>query len=133
MSARDDALKAAAGNYEKYMEAWKMKPDGITDGEWQAYQNLGYNQMPAALKAKVHHAMGWKVNDVAAAEQVAIEVVEAVDRIRQQQGWDDERPVQPAVIPRLRAALRLLENEHITPTGRRILEKILDAEERRDE
>ena len=32
-----------------------------------------------------------------------------------------------ALISRLRAALRLLENEHITPQGRRIIEKILDA------
>ena len=31
---------------------------------------------------------------------------------------------------RLRAALRLLDNEHITPQGRRILEKILDEEEK---
>jgi hypothetical protein len=38
-------------------------------------------------------------------------------------------PVAP-VIARLRAALRLLENEHITPQGRRILENILDEEER---
>lgn len=127
MSARDDALKAAAGNYEKYMEAWKMKPDGITDGEWQAYQNLGYNQMPAALKAKVHHAMGWKVNDVVDAEEIAARVGHLVA------GEDWATTPSEPVVARLRAALRLLENEHITPQGRRILEKILDAEERRDE
>lgn len=39
----------------------------------------------------------------------------------------------PPVLARLRAALRLLENEHITPQGRRILEKILDEEEKRRE
>jgi hypothetical protein len=38
----------------------------------------------------------------------------------------------PPVLARLRAALRLLENEHITPQGRRILERILDEEEGRD-
>ncbi len=38
--------------------------------------------------------------------------------------------VQP-LAARLRAALTLLENEHITPMGRRILEKILDEEENR--
>ena len=34
----------------------------------------------------------------------------------------------PALVARLRAALRLLDNEHITPQGRRILEQILDDE-----
>ena len=40
----------------------------------------------------------------------------------------DGGPEQP-LEARLRAALRLLGNEHITPQGRRILEKILDEEE----
>jgi hypothetical protein len=31
-----------------------------------------------------------------------------------------------ALVARLRAALRLLDNEHITPQGRRILERILE-------
>lgn len=31
-----------------------------------------------------------------------------------------------ALVSRLRAALRLIENEEITPVGRRIIEKILD-------
>lgn len=34
---------------------------------------------------------------------------------------------------RMRAALRLLNNEHITPQGRRILEKILDEAEGKDD
>jgi hypothetical protein len=36
---------------------------------------------------------------------------------------------QTALIARLRAALRLLAPDEITPTGRRILERILDAED----
>lgn len=31
------------------------------------------------------------------------------------------------VVAQLRAGLRLIANEHITPTGRRMLESILDA------
>jgi hypothetical protein len=34
-------------------------------------------------------------------------------------------------LSRFRAALRLLSPDHITPTGRRILERVLDAEESR--
>lgn len=34
-----------------------------------------------------------------------------------------------SALSRFRAALRLLSPEHITPAGRRILEKVLDAEE----
>lgn len=33
-----------------------------------------------------------------------------------------------ALIARVRAGLRLLDNEHITPAGRRVLDRILDAE-----
>lgn len=37
-----------------------------------------------------------------------------------------------ALIARLRAALRLLRDDEITPMGRRILERILDEEESRE-
>jgi hypothetical protein len=107
------------------------KPEGITEFEWLTYQNSDYRSIDPALKVRVHNAMGWKVNDVEAAEAIAIEVVEAMDKVSREQGWDKDRPVGPVVIPRLRAALRLLENEHITPQGRRILEQILDEEEKR--
>lgn len=107
------------------------KPEGITEQEWQWYLNSDYRNISPELKTKVHAAMGWRVNDVAAAEGIAIELVEAMDKVAREQGWDTDRPVGPVVIPRLRAALRLLENEHITPQGRRILEKILDEEESR--
>lgn len=107
------------------------KPEGITEWEWQRYMNSDHRNIPHDLKVKVHAAMGWKVNDVEAAEAIAIEVVEAMDKVSREQGWDKDRPIGPVVIPRLRAALRLLENEHITPQGRRILEQILDEEERR--
>jgi hypothetical protein len=69
--------------------------------------------------------------EIAEVEAAVIQVVEAVDRISRDQGWDKDRPVGPVLIPRMRAALRLLENEHITPQGRRILEKILEEEEGR--
>lgn len=36
------------------------------------------------------------------------------------------------VLSRMRAALRLLSPDDITPSGRRVLENILDEEERRD-
>ena len=117
---RDEALAAAGTDYEKWKEAWKMKPEGITEREWQYYQNAEYKNVPPALRAKVHEAMGWKVNDVADAEEIAEKVGEIVANLDRE---------APPVLARLRAALRLLENEHITPQGRRILEKILDDEE----
>lgn len=79
MTTRDEALAAAAGNYEKYMEAWKMKPEGITDAEWQYYQNADYRHIPPHLKTKVHLAMGWKVKDTEDAEEIAGLVVKALD------------------------------------------------------
>jgi hypothetical protein len=42
-----------------------------------------------------------------------------------------ENFVMNATIPRMRAALRLLGPGHITPMGARILERILDEEERK--
>lgn len=113
------------------------KPEGITDWEWDLYLDDDPTKHTALrakyphLREKVERAMGWKASDVADAEAIAIEVVEAVDRISRDQGWDKDRPVGPVVVERLRAALRLLENEHITPQGRRLLEKILDEEEKR--
>lgn len=40
----------------------------------------------------------------------------------------ENQMTEQALEARIRAALRLLGNEEITPTGRHILEKILDAE-----
>jgi hypothetical protein len=99
-----------------------QKPEGITDEEWEYYQNSDYRHIPPGLRTKVHEAMGWKVKDVQDAEEIAERVGELVANLDRE---------APAVITRLRAALRLLENEHITPQGRRILEKILDEEEKR--
>lgn len=107
------------------------KPEGITEWEWQTYMNSSYRSISPELKAKVHHAMGWQINDVEDAEEIAGQVVEAMDKLSREQGWDKDRPVGPVVVERLRAALRLLENEHITPQGRRLLEQILDEEEKR--
>lgn len=42
---------------------------------------------------------------------------------------DEQTARQAGTIQRFRAAVRLLGNEDITPAGRRVLEKILDAEE----
>jgi len=117
---REEALAAAGTDYEKWKEAWKMKPEGITDEEWEYYQNADMRSMNPVFKAKVQKAMGWKPEDVADAEEIAERVGELVANLDRE---------APAVITRLRAALRLLENEHITPQGRRILEKILDDEE----
>lgn len=38
-----------------------------------------------------------------------------------------------AIIERVRAVLRLLGPDHITPVGRRMIEKVLDDEEKRGE
>lgn len=79
-----------------------VKPDGITDWEWDIYQNSEVRKINPELQAKVREALGWQ-----------------------------PEPEPSGLNARLRAALRLLDNEHITPQGRRILEKILDEEEKK--
>lgn len=117
---RDEAIKAAAGNYANWLAAWKQKPEGLTDAEWEIYQNCDPQKIDPRIRAKVEAAMGWKPDDVAAAEEIAEKVGEWVHKLDQE---------APPILARLRAALRLLENEHITPQGRRIIEKILDEYE----
>lgn len=56
------------------------KPEGITEWEWQTYMNSSYRSISPELKAKVHHAMGWKVNDVEAAEEIAGQVQRVVEK-----------------------------------------------------
>lgn len=119
---RDEAI-AAAKTHAEWTKAWKMKPEGITEAEWQFYLNSDVRRIPSELRTKVHQAMKWDQKDIDDAEQIADLVGEAVAKI------DRSHPEAPALIARLRAALRLLENEHITPQGRRIIEKILDEEE----
>lgn len=121
------------------MGRWKPpeRPEGITEWEWDLYldddptKHTALRSKYPHLREKVEKAMGWKPKDIADAEEIAIQLVGAMDKLSREQGWDKDRPVGPVVVERLRAALRLLENEHITPQGRRILEKILDEEENR--
>jgi hypothetical protein len=57
-----------------------VKPEGITEWEWQTYMNSSYRNISPELKAKVHAAMGWKVNDVQAAEEIAGQVQRVVEK-----------------------------------------------------
>ncbi|HJW01593.1 MAG TPA: hypothetical protein VJ617_21075 [Arthrobacter sp.] len=116
---RDEAI-AAAKTHAEWTKAWKMTPEGITDHEWQVYQNSDLRSMNKFFREKVEKAMGWKEADVAEAQEIADRVTHLVQKLDRE---------APPILARLRAALRLLENEHITPQGRRIIEKILDEEE----
>jgi len=105
-------------------EQWPkpVKPEGITQAEWDHYMNLPPRRMKPEIRDKVEKAMGWNQPDIAYAQEIAEKVGDIVANLDRE---------APPVLARLRAALRLLENEHITPQGRRILEKILDEEEGR--
>lgn len=78
-----------------------QRPEGITEWEWQTYMNSSYRSISPELKAKVHHAMGWKVGDVEAAEQIADKVTEAL-------GKADAAPVDLARYRRVRELAHLM-------------------------
>jgi len=49
--------------------------------------------------------------------------------MRNTEGTEFAMAKHAALIARIRAALRLLGDQDITPAGRRVIEKILDAED----
>lgn len=53
------------------------KPEGITENEWQWYQNTDPAKNPE-LRDKVEAALGWKKDDVDDARQIAEQVLGAV-------------------------------------------------------
>jgi hypothetical protein len=116
-----------------------QKPDGIEQWEWDHYMNMELKWISPELRDKVETAMGWKEADVAEAREIADHIDTALRRMDANEVHLMESIAQhragraSAITARIRAALRLLENEHITPQGRRILEKILDEEEGRSE
>lgn len=80
-----------------------VKPEGITEWEWQVYMNSEYRSIDPELKAKVHAAMGWKVNDVEAAEEIAGLVASAVERV------DGKGHVPEENLPRYRRLKQVAE------------------------
>jgi len=99
-----------------------VKPDSVAHWEWNLYMNMDPRTINPEVRDKVEKAMGWKRKDIDDAQEIAEKVGDIVANLDRE---------APPVLARLRAALRLLENEHITPQGRRIIEKILDEEEKR--
>jgi len=75
---RDEAIAGAAGIYAEWLRAWKVKPDGLTDMEWEIYQNCDPKKIDPRIRDKVEAAMGWKKDDVAAAREIAEKVLGAV-------------------------------------------------------
>jgi hypothetical protein len=54
------------------------KPEGITEDEWQVYLNNDPLMISPAIRDKVERALGWKTDDVAAAQEIAERVLGAV-------------------------------------------------------
>lgn len=55
-----------------------VRPEGVTEQEWQVYQNMDPQYIDPAIRDKVERAMGWKDNDVVDAREIAERVRGAV-------------------------------------------------------
>jgi hypothetical protein len=101
-----------------------VKPEGITQVEWEIYQNCDPQKIDPRIRDKVEAAMGWKKDDVADAREIAEQVLGAV-KIAETQS-----PTDAQIAARLRSYVKELERVDRSEdrSVRRVLRDILDGE-----